>query len=116
MSAFPVLKTGAVAQYPLDRTVAYQTQTVRFMDGSRQRFRLYGPGLRRWKIRLELLDDSELAAVTEFLEQQGTSVFPFTDPVTNILAANCIISGQRYDSGSIDEMNATATIEIEEVA
>ncbi len=34
MATFPVLKTGAAAQYPLDRGVRFSTQAVRFMDGS----------------------------------------------------------------------------------
>jgi len=116
MSAFPTLRTGAVAQYPLDRAVRFQTQSVRFMDGSRQSFRLYGTGLRRWKIRLDLLDETELAAVTAFMEQQGTTVFSFTDPVTGTQATSCVISGQSYGAGTSDEMKANADIEIEEVA
>jgi hypothetical protein len=116
MAAFPALKTGAVAQYPIDRTVRFQTQSVRFMDGSRQRFRLYGAGLRRWKVQLDLLDETELAAVTAFLEAQGSAVFPFTDPVTGDAAPSCIISGFSYGTGAADEMSANASVEIEEVA
>jgi phage-related protein len=115
MSAFPTLRTGAVAQYPLDRAVRFQTQSVRFMDGSRQRFRLYGAGLRRWTIRLDLLDEEELAALAAFLEQQGTAVFPFTDPVTGDQVASCIVSNGSYGAGMNDEFNANATIGIEEV-
>jgi hypothetical protein len=115
MSTFPALRTGAVAQYPLDSSVRFQTQSVRFMDGSRQRFRLYGSGLRRWTIRLDLLDEQELATLTAFTEQQGTAIFPYTDPVTGDQVASCIISGQIYGSGMADEMNANATVEIEEV-
>jgi hypothetical protein len=85
------------------------------MDGSQQRFRLYGAGLRRWKIRLDLLDEQELAAVAAFLEQQGTAIFAFTDPVTGDQVASCVISGQSYNAGAADEMNANATVEIEEV-
>jgi phage-related protein len=116
MSSFPTLRTGAVAQYPLDRTVQFQTQSVRFLDGSRQRFRLYGAGLRRWKIRLDLLDEQELAAVAAFVEQQGTAVFAFTDPVTGDAVSQCIVSGGSYDAGMSSEMDANATVEIEEVA
>ena len=116
MSAFPTLRTGAVAQYPLDLAVRFQTQSVRFMDGSQQRFRLYGSGLRRWKIRLDLLDETELAAVAAFMEQQGTGVFSFTDPVTGNQAATCIISGQSYRAGASSEMDTNADIEIEEIA
>jgi hypothetical protein len=89
---------------------------VRFLDGSRQRFRLYGAGLRRWKIRLDLLDEQELAAVAAFMEQQGTATFPFVDPVSGDTAKSCIISGQSYEAGAASEMNANATVEIEEVA
>lgn len=116
MNAFPTLRTGAVAQYPLDRAVRFQTQAVRFMDGSRQRFRLYGNGLRRWKISLNLLDELELAAVASFMEQQGTAVFPFTDPVTGDAVASCIVSGQSFGAGAADEMKANAMVEIEEVS
>jgi hypothetical protein len=115
MNPFPTLRTGAVAQYPLDRSVRFQTQSVRFLDGSRQRFRLYGSGLRRWTIRLELLDETELAAVTAFMERQGTSVFAFTDPVTGDSVASCVISGPRFEAGMSDELKAGATVEIEEV-
>jgi phage-related protein len=115
MAAFPTLRTGAVAQYPLDRSLRFQTQSVQFMDGSRQRFRLYGAGLRSWKIRLDLLDERELAAVAAFLEQQGTATFPFSDPVTGDQIAACIISGQAYEAGLAGEMNANATVQIEEV-
>ena len=80
MATFPVLKTGAVAQYPLERGVRFSTQAVRFMDGSRQRFRLYGPGLRRWTLKLDLLDEQELGAVISFVEQQ-TSAIPLHLPI-----------------------------------
>ena len=61
MANFPALKTGAVAQYPSDRTRRYSTQVLRFLDGSEQRFAGFGAPLKRWLIRLELLDDTELA-------------------------------------------------------
>ena len=31
------------------------------MDGSQQRFPLYGVGLRRWTLKLDMLDEQELA-------------------------------------------------------
>ena len=82
MSNFPQLKTGAVAQYPAQKTVSYRTHVLRFVDGSDQRFREYSASLHRWAIRLDLLDESELAAVEQFfLSQQGElSDFSFTDP------------------------------------
>jgi hypothetical protein len=50
------------------------------------------------------------------MEQQGTAVFPFTDPVTGDAVASCIVSGQSFGAGAADEMKANAMVEIEEVA
>lgn len=116
MNSFPTLRTGAIAQYPLERSLRFQTDVVRFLDGSRQRFRLYGTGLRRWKLQLDLLDASELAMVMSFLEQQGSAPFPFTDPVTGEPVGSCIITGPGYEAGAKDEMKTTTTVQIEEVA
>jgi len=82
MGEFPILKTGAVMQYPATRAVQFSTQVLRFLDGSEQRFRDYGKPLRVWTIRLELLDDEEMAALEEFFqsEQGSYGSFAFTDP------------------------------------
>jgi len=113
--AFPTLKTGAVAQYPLKRGLRFQTQAVRFMDGSLQRYRIYGTNLREWVVKLDLLDEQELGALIAFVERQGGATFAFTDPLTGDNVANCMISGQVFAAGMTDEMNAQATVSIEEV-
>ena len=91
MASFPTLKTGAVAQYPAERTRQFSTQVLRFLDGSEQRFRRYGSPLRRWTIRLELLDESELAAFGEFFAAQGgrAGTFSFVDPWDGAVYPNC---------------------------
>ena len=116
MATFPTLKTGAPAQYPLERGVRYATQAVRFMDGSRQRFRLYGTGLRKWTLKLDQLDEGELGAVTEFVEQQGSAPFAFTDPTTGTVASKCVIAGYQLDTTMKQEMNGQTTVVIEEIA
>jgi len=116
MATFPVLKTGAVAQYPLDHGVRFSTQAVRFMDGSQQRFRLYGTGLRRWTVQLDLLDEQELGAVIAFVEAQGSAVFAFTDPVSGNTAANCVISGEQFAATMKNEMSGQTAVVIEEIA
>lgn len=116
MSSFPVLKTGAAAQYPLDYGVRFSTQAVRFMDGGQQRFQLYGAGLRRWTLKLDLLGEDELAAVITFVEQQGSAPFAFTDPATGAIASNCILAGQQLDVSMKGEMRGQTTVVIEEIA
>jgi hypothetical protein len=116
MATFPTLRTGAVAQYPLKKTTGFQTQAVRFLDGSRQCYRILGSGLRNWSVQLSLLDEQELGSLIAFAEQQGTAPFAFTDPVTGAAAAACILSGQTFDAGMTDEMKAQTTVLIEEIA
>lgn len=112
---FPVLKTSAVAQYPLGRGVQFSTRAVRFLDGSRQSFRLYGSGLRRWDVRLDQLDEQELGALIAFAEAQGSTPFAYTDPVTGTTAARCVISGGQFDAGMTGEMNGQARVVIQEI-
>ena len=91
MSAFPVLKTGAVMQYPAGRKVDHQTRVLVFLDGSEQRFRESAGPARRWIIRLDYLDETEMAAVEGFMiAQQGRlGSFSFTDPWDGAVFADC---------------------------
>jgi phage-related protein len=91
MANFPTLKTGAIAQYPAERTRQYSTQVFRFLDGAEQRFPGYKSALRQWKIRLDLLDEGELETLLEFfLSEEGRAgAFSFTDPWDGMVYANC---------------------------
>ncbi len=88
---FPVLKTGAVAQYGSDRAPAFSTQVFRFVDGSEQRFPGYASALHRWVIRLSLLDESELAALEGFFVSVGgrAGSFSFADPWDGAVYSAC---------------------------
>ena len=91
MAAFPALKTGAVAQYPLERRVAFSTAIYRFVDGAEQRMPRYSARLHQWKINLSLLDESELTVLGEFFEAHGgrAGAFTFTDPWDGTMYSNC---------------------------
>lgn len=91
MSDFPSLRTGAVVQYPATRQIRSSTCVLRFLDGSEQRFREYGGPIRSWTIRLDLLDDREMAALESFfLSEQGQSgSFSFTDPWDGTVYPDC---------------------------
>jgi phage-related protein len=90
-TSFPVLKTGAVIQYPADRTPQFSTQAYRFVDGSEQRFPGFPGVLQQWTIKLDLLDEGELEKLREFfLSQEGRAgSFSFTDPWTGTVYSNC---------------------------
>lgn len=116
MATFPVLNTGAVAQYPLGLGTCFSTQSVWFLDGSQQKYRLIGKGLRRWTINLNLLDEDELGAVIAFVEQQQSASFTFTDPFTGASVPNCVLSGQQFDATISPKLSGQTTVVIEEIA
>ena len=60
MAAFPILSTGAVAQYPLARGTNFIVDIVRFLDGSEQRSLTRGRAQRRWVIQLSKVTEAEL--------------------------------------------------------
>ena len=96
---FPKLKTGAVAQYPSDRTREFSTLVQEFLDGSEQRSPQYGAPLRRWMVRLDVLDEAELFRLEDFfVEQVGAAgAFVFTDPWDGTEYANCSFEGNAVE-------------------
>ena len=116
MSDFPPLKTGAVLQYPAQKALRFSTDVLRFVDGSEQRFRTYQTPLRRWAIRLDLLDDGELHALREFfLTMAGAAgTFTFTDPRDGAKYATCSFEDTAIDGTLIDEGKARTILTIRE--
>src|SRR5690349_24531349 len=91
MSEFPRLKTGAITQYPADRSTGYRTHVVSFVDGREQRFGDYCKSLKVWTIRLSLLDKQEVNLLTEFFRNRNgaAGAFSFTDPWDGQVYPNC---------------------------
>lgn len=96
---FPILKTGAVAQYPATNTTQFASFVVRFLDGGDQRYRQFPSSLRRWTIKLNMLDEAELSAIEEFfISQKGRfGTFAFVDPWTQTTFANCSLDQDTLD-------------------
>ena len=66
MSTLPLLKTGAVTQYPAIMVQQFSTDIVVFLDGTEQRNRNWPLAQKRWLIDLSLLDDREVRKIEEF--------------------------------------------------
>jgi len=113
---FPLLKTGAVAQYPATKTTQYSTFVVRFMDGSDQRYRQYTPTLTRWSIKLNLLDEGELHALEQFFaSQQGSfGTFSFTDPWTQTVYPNCSLAQDTLPFQLTEKSQGTVSVVVAE--
>jgi hypothetical protein len=114
MADFPKLKTNAVAQYPAAKTLRFQNQALRFVDGSEQRYRDSAGLLNRWEIRLADLDESEAAALEQFFaESQGRfGSFSFTDPWDGSLYPNCSLESDELELTSVAEMRANTKLTV----
>jgi hypothetical protein len=116
MASFPRLKTQAVTQYPAARTLRFQNQTVRFVDGAEQRYRDSAGPLRQWTIQLSQLDRAEMAAMEQFFEaQQGAlGSFAFTDPRDGTTYPNCSLASDSVALVAAGELDgATALVVME---
>ena len=91
MATFPVLSSGAVAQYPVPQTNGQAVQIIRFLDSSDQRYLTQGRMFRQWQIRLDLLTDQELEQVENFfaMQQGDYTSFSFPDPISGTTIPNC---------------------------
>lgn len=91
MADFPLLSTGAVAQYPIGVTAAQTVQVTRFLDGSDQRNLVQKGILRQWQIRLDLLNETEIQQIEAFFTnvQGNYTTFSFPDPFSGAMVPFC---------------------------
>ncbi len=116
MIAFPLLKTGVVLQYPATRMIQNPTCVLSFLDGTEQRFPLYRSPLRKWTIRLDLLDENEMAALEDFFlaEQGQAGNFAFTDPRDGSAYPNCSLEGDAIPLEFRDLASGRTTLVVKE--
>jgi hypothetical protein len=116
MITFPVLRTGAVAQYPAQRSVLKSTWIARFVDGSEQRFRNDAAPLHSWTIHLSLLTEAEVVAIREFVNDASGRFesFSFTDPWDATVYPNCSLDADTQAVEWFGENNAHTTLLIRE--
>ena len=114
MATFPKLKTNAIAQYPVSRREQFQNQTVRFVDGSEQRYRDSAGARLEWEIQLSQLDEGELAAIEEFfLARQGAfGSFCFTDPWDGHVYDDCSVAADELALVTEGEMRGSTKLTV----
>jgi hypothetical protein len=110
----PKLKSGAIAQYPLTRTLRFSTKVLRFLDGTEQAFPLNSKVLAEWQVPLERLDDGELNGVDQlFMTHQGSSqTFSFVDPLDQTEHSNCNLASDEstIELESVNDGKAIVTV------
>ena len=117
MLVFPQLKSGACAQYPLQRTRFRRTVRNTMADGSDVRYADAGAGNVRWELPLRALDAAEAGAIEDLFHAAEGRLRPFLllDPAANLLSWSEDLSKQvwRMDpmiqrTGSVADPQGTA--------
>jgi Conserved hypothetical protein 2217 (DUF2460) len=116
MAAFPILSTGAVAQYPLARGTNFIVDIVRFLDGSEQRSLTRARAQRRWVIQLSKVTEAELASIEQFFDtnQGNFGSFDFIDPFSGETVRNCRISDPKIITEYLAARNGSTIVSIVE--
>src|ERR1700728_156550 len=117
MATFPPLKTGAVAQYPATKSLRFQNQIVRFVDGNEQRYRDSAGPLHQWVIRLDQLDETELASLESFLLsiQDSFASIIFIDPWNATSYPNHSIGSDKLQLTSVEELQNATSVTVTEI-
>jgi hypothetical protein len=116
MASFPLLSTGAVAQYPLTRGTSFAVEAILFLDGTGQRCVTRGKKLRRWQVALSQLAEAELQQIESFFDgvQGNFGAFTFVDPYTGESVPNCRLSNPSVITQYKAVGTGTASLWIEE--
>src|SRR5437660_674934 len=116
MSAFPILKTGAVIQVPASRTIQFATDVVQFIDGSEQRFRSYAQPYHRWSVKFDALDETELQNIRAFVQRVNgaAGLFSFKDPWDGTVYAKCSLEGDAVTDSVTSPMHTGTSLIIRE--
>jgi hypothetical protein len=86
------------------------------MDGKSQRYRDSSGPLRRWEIRLDRLDETEMAAIEQFFaeNQGGFGTFEFTDPWDGQTYTNCSFTNDDLGMTSLDERKGQTAVAVKQ--
>ena len=116
MANFPLLSTGAIAQYPLTRSTSFAAETILFLDGSGQRCPTRGKRLRWWTLSLSQLNEAELFELEQFFDsvQANFGAFTFIDPYTGESVPNCRLNNPTVITQYLAVGYGNSTVWIEE--
>lgn len=114
MDHFPLLSSGAIAQYPSATSSVYRTRVMEFVGGNRQRYREIQGNVKRWIVHFDRLTPDELGRIEEFFREHlgiGRS-FAFTDPWSSEEYDECCFEADdlQIDFHSITKCRAVLVI------
>ena len=116
MAEFPRLKTDAVMQYPATRDIEFSNSVLRFVDGSQQGYRETLNALRRWHVRLDLLDELEIFGLQVFFaaNEGRFANFRFVDPWDGTEYPDCSLDHDSFEFKLHGEMRASAWLVVKQ--
>ena len=116
MATFPKLKTGVVAQYPLDRERRFDSEVVRFVDMGEQTYAERAQHRRRWRLELSQLNETEVAEICEFFSEMRGAFdrFDFEDPETLEVVPDCRFDQEDLEVERIAEHDGRLSVTIAE--
>jgi len=87
-----------------------------FVDGTQQRYRNSNGPLHRWSIQLDQLEESEMAALEQFFnDNEGCAgSFAFTDPWNGTVYPNCSFAVDELELDTLAELKGRTSFAIEE--
>lgn len=93
-----------------------RSQSLRFVDGTSQRYRDYRGPVRQWEIRLDQLDEGEIAVLDRFFrESQGRfGNFAFTDPWDGQVYPNCSFADDALGLLSVEDLKGRTSFRVRE--
>ena len=108
MADFPLLNSGAKAQYPLRQTTRFETHVMKFVDGCEQRFRQHRGAEKVWELQLSALDSDEARRVSLFVDEQAgrQGEFNFQDPQGGVVAGGHLADDSLHVTQMDDEKHA----------
>jgi hypothetical protein len=91
-----------------------RSEGLRFVDGTGQRYRDSGGSKLRWIIRLDLLDEGELASLEEFVavHQGRYGTFTFMDPWDGVEYEGCRLENDDAVFISAGELRGSSTLTV----
>ena len=96
--------------------IEYANAVLRFVDGSQQCYRESLDALRRWHIRLDLLDEWEIACLQAFfaVNEGRYGSFSFVDPWDDTEYPNCSLDQDSFEFKLLGEMRASTMLVVKQ--
>ena len=120
--AFPQLSTGAISQYPIQKTQSLHVIVNNLEDGSSISYLDPTSGTIRWDIRLSAISLAEMQAIQSLFNNccGPWSGFVFLDPTDNLLSASANLLEPSWEAqtslsviaGASDPLGGTAAFTI----